>query len=117
VQYERPLAPSPLSADTSRKRRQVQFLWIGDADRTVGLNPNATRVHASLWHDGCGKIHATIYVSILTAIRMAVNREPVLGMNLRSFPLIGVELGFLKEGSMRSAQLCLEELFPEMVSY
>ena len=64
---------------------EISFVWIGDDDLAVCINPNSGRVYATLWHDGHYGYYPIIYVSVLSAIRMFVQRER-FGLRLRSFP-------------------------------
>ena len=92
---------------------ETSFLWIGDDRRSVCMNPNSTRVYATLWNDGHGKFYPTIYVSLFAARRIYL-REPVISFRLRNFPRCALELLRVKCPSMTAAQEGLQELLVEL---
>ncbi len=81
----------------------IPLIWIGDDQRAVCMNPNSTRVYATLWHDGYRKYYPTIYVSFASAIRLLLQRE-AFGLGLRSFPRCSLEVVRFKCFSMAEAQ-------------
>jgi hypothetical protein len=87
----------------------IPFIWIGDRHRAVCMNPDSTRVYASVWHDGCGKFYPTIYVPFPSAIRI-LSQGAAFGLRLNSFPRCALDLFRLKCRSMADARKNLEEL-------
>ena len=86
----------------------IPFIWVGNDHRAVCMNPNSTRVYASVWHDGYGKFYPTIYASLFAARRIRLH-EPVVSFRLRSFPRCALELLRFKCPSMTDAQAELLE--------
>ena len=82
---------------------ELSAVWVGDDEHAVYLNPNSTRVYATLWHDGYCKYYPTIYVSFASAIRLLLQRE-AFGLGLRSFPRCSLEVVRFKCFSMAEAK-------------
>ena len=91
----------------------IPYIWIGNDDRTVCMNPDSTRVHAILSHDGHRKYYPTIYVSVFAAFRIFFH-EPVVSLGLRSFPRCALDLLRFKCRSMSDAKECLEQLLADL---
>ena len=93
----------------------VPFVWIGDDDQIVCMNPNSTKVYATMCNDGYGKFYTVIYVSLFAAVWLRFHeREPVVNFGLRSFPRCALSLIRFKCRSMTHAKECLEELLVDL---
>jgi hypothetical protein len=92
---------------------EIAFVWIGDDEHAVYMNPNSAKVYATLWHDGYCKYYPTIYVSVPSAIRILLQRE-AFGLGLRCFPRCALDVCRLKCFSMAEAQECLQELLTDL---
>jgi hypothetical protein len=91
----------------------ITLIWVGNKSRSILINPDSTRIFASLWQDGCGKFHPTIYASLLGTLRIRL-REHGGSFGLRSFPLFTVWPPRYKCSSMTEAQKYLQEYLVEM---
>jgi hypothetical protein len=98
---------------TAENGEAISLLWVGDENRAVLMNPDSTRIFASVWHDGCRKYHPIIYPSLF-ALRRVRAMECSLGLRLRSFPNCGVELMRFRCESMDEVQQDLQELLAEL---
>jgi len=92
---------------------EIPFVWIGDEEHAVLMNPNSARVYATLWHDGYYKYYPTIFVSVPSAIRAVLQRE-AFGLGLRSFPCCSLEVVRFKCFSMSEAQEAVQELLADL---
>jgi hypothetical protein len=101
------------SSLVAENREAISSIWVGDQNRAVLMNPDSTKVYASLWHDGYGKFYPTIYASLFAARRIHA-RELVTSLRLRNFPCCALELVRFKFASMDDAQECLQELLVEL---
>jgi hypothetical protein len=97
-------------ADTSNA---LPFVWIGDENQAVYLNPNSAKVYAILRHDGFRKYYPTLYVSIPTALRL-LSQRAAFGLRLRNFSHCAVEIFRLKCRSMAQAQECIDEFLTDL---
>jgi hypothetical protein len=91
----------------------LPFIWIGDENQAVCINPNSAKVYAILRHDGFRKYYPTLYVSIPTALRLHSQRA-AFGLRLRIFSPCTVEVFRLKCRSMAQAQECIDELLTDL---
>ena len=92
----------------------VRYIWVGDNDWIVCMDPNSTRVYATMCHDG-GKYYPIIYVSPFAALRIRFReREPVTVVGRRCFPRCALSLLRFKCRSMTHAKECLEELLVDL---
>jgi hypothetical protein len=91
----------------------VSLIWIGNRSRSVLMNPDSTRVSASLSHDGHGKFYPTVYASLFDTVRIS-RHEPIGSFGLRSFPRLTLWPFRYKCSSMAVAQECLQEYLVEM---
>jgi hypothetical protein len=78
-------------------------VWVGDGQTATLINPDSGRVHAYVWHDGCGKYYPTVIVSPWRALHL-VRREMAALVSLLSFPRCTVELYRLRASDMVAAQ-------------
>jgi hypothetical protein len=81
--------------------------WVGNEDQAALIDPDSGRLHAYIWHDGCGKYHPTVIVSAWRAAHL-VRREAAMLESLLSFPLCTVELYRVKADTISVAQKVAE---------
>lgn len=72
-------------------------------------HPMSGRVHAYVWHDGYGKYHPTIIVSLWRALRLLRQREGLV-VSLLPFPRIAIECYRLRSDTIQLSQDYVEEL-------
>jgi hypothetical protein len=101
---------SSLAADRSDI---LPFVWIGDENQAVCINPNSAKVFAILRHDGFRKYYPTLYVSIPTALHL-LSQRAAFGLRLRNFSRCAVEVFRLKCQSMSQAQETIDELLTDL---
>ena len=49
--------------------------WKGDGNEAILYHPVTDRIYAVLWHDGYGKYHQTVYLSLRDCVRLRIWRE------------------------------------------
>jgi hypothetical protein len=91
----------------------LPFVWIGDENQAVCINPHSAKVFAILRHDGFRKYYPTLYVSTPMALRLHSQRA-TFGLRLRSLTRCTVELFRLKCRSMAQAQESIDELLTDL---
>jgi hypothetical protein len=77
--------------------------WVGNGDQAALIDPDSGRLHAYIWHDGCGKYHPTVIVSASRAVHL-FRHEAARLESLLSFPRCAVELFRVKADTILVAQ-------------
>jgi hypothetical protein len=85
----------------------VRHLWVSEEEKATLIDPDAGKVIAQVWHDGCGKYYPIVFVSPWTAIRL-ISRECSMLVSLLAFPRFTVELYRLKHDTIGEAQTEIE---------
>ena len=56
----------------------IWSFWVTDGDEATLINPVSGRVHAYVWHNGCGKYHPTIILPLWRVLPLIWKREGVM---------------------------------------
>jgi hypothetical protein len=65
----------------------IWSFWITDGEEATLINPASGRVHAYVWHDGCGKYHPTIILPLRRVLPSIWKGEGVV-VSLLPFPRV-----------------------------
>jgi hypothetical protein len=91
----------------------VWRFWVTDGEEATYINPRSGRVHAYVWHDGCGKYYPTIIVSPWRALRLIWQHECWV-VSLLPFPRIAMESFRLKSKTIDLAQEYVEYILRDL---
>lgn len=81
--------------------------WVSDGEQATLINPASGRVHAYVWHDGCGKYYPTVILPLWRALPLIWSREGWL-ISLLPFPRIALDFLRLQSTSIALAQQFVE---------
>jgi hypothetical protein len=89
--------------------RPIWRSWVSDDEKAALIGPASSRVHAHVWHDGCGKYHPTIILPLWQALPLIWKREGRL-VSVLPFPRLGLEFFRIKSDSIVLAQKFVEDV-------
>ena len=92
---------------TTEDHRPIWRRWVSSGEKAALISPASGRVHAYVWHDGCGKYHPTIILPLWQALPLIWKREGRL-VSLLPFPRLGLDFFRIKSGSIALAQEFVE---------
>ena len=93
---------------TDDDHRPVHRVWIGTQDKAALIDIASGKLLARIEHDGYRKYYPTVYVSLIHALRLTINRDAWL-VSLLCLPRCEMEIYRLRtmEGALDAVHFAL----------